>query len=323
MKAVAETLGVARSIFMKRLAGGPRARGPYAKAGGRGPAGQIRSLVDERPTYGYRRITALVNRELAGQGEPPVNHKRVFRIMKAAWAPARRAHAGRRPGRLHDGKVIVMRSNLRWCSDAFEFTCWNGEIVRLAFIIDAHDREIIAWRAVTGAGISGSDVRDMMLEAVETRFGALRTPHKVEWLTDNGTAYTAKDTRVFAAQLNLVPCFTPVASPERNGISEAFVKTFKRDYVRVNPVAGVPQRRSGRSPDGSRTTTRSILIQGSGCARPGSSDAPNNQPRCPPKRGQQHTALAGLALCRRQLWLGSDRHSRCGAGRRRRSFGPR
>jgi transposase InsO family protein len=79
-------------------------------------------------------------------------------------------------------------------------------------------------------------VRDMMLEAVETRFAALRSPHPLEWLTDNGSAYTAKETRDFATALNLVPCFTPVQSPESNGISEAFVKTFKRDYVRVNPL---------------------------------------------------------------------------------------
>jgi hypothetical protein len=32
-----------------------------------------------------------------------------------------------------------MRSNLRWCSDVFEITCWNGEIVRTVFVIDAHD----------------------------------------------------------------------------------------------------------------------------------------------------------------------------------------
>lgn len=53
-----------------------------------------------------------------------------------------------RPEHLHDGKVIVMRPNLRWCSDGFEFTCWNGDIVRGAFIIDVYDREIIAWRAI-------------------------------------------------------------------------------------------------------------------------------------------------------------------------------
>ena len=135
----------------------------------------VRRLVDERPTYGYRRITALANRELARTGEPAVNHKRVFRIMRQNGMLLAR-HTGRRSGRVHDGKVVVMRSNLRWCSDGFEITCWNGDIVRVAFIIDAHDREIIAWHAVAGSGISGSMVRDMMLEAVETRFAALRAP---------------------------------------------------------------------------------------------------------------------------------------------------
>ena len=32
-------------------------------------------------------------------------------------------------------------------SDGFEFNCWNGDVVRGAFIIDAHDREISSWRA--------------------------------------------------------------------------------------------------------------------------------------------------------------------------------
>ena len=32
-------------------------------------------------------------------------------------------HTGRRKGRIHDGKVMVMGSNLRWCSDGLEFTC--------------------------------------------------------------------------------------------------------------------------------------------------------------------------------------------------------
>ena len=128
---------------------------------------------------------------------------------------------------------MTIRSNLRWCSDGLEFTCWNGEVVQAAFIIDAHDREVIAWRGVANAGISGSDVRDIMLEAVETRFGGPRARSMVEMLTHNGSAYTARETRIFARQLGLKPCFTPVRSPQSNGISEAFVHTLKRDYVRV------------------------------------------------------------------------------------------
>ena len=42
----------------------------------------IRRLVDTRQTYGYRRITALLRRELAEDNQPRVNHKRVYRIMK-------------------------------------------------------------------------------------------------------------------------------------------------------------------------------------------------------------------------------------------------
>ena len=186
-------------------------------------------------------------------------------------------------GRSHEGKVIVLASNLRWCSDSLEFTCWNGEIVRAAFVMDAHDREIIAWKAVADAGISGSDVRDLMLEAVERRFGAIRAPHPVEWLSDNGSAYTAVETRRFAAQLGLVSCFTPVASPESNGMSEAFVKTLKRDYVRITPI---PDARPCliASPGGSRTTTRTTLTQRLECAHPASScGATPTAPRCPVK----------------------------------------
>ncbi len=235
MKAVAEVLGVARSNLIERLNGSAKPRRRYHKAQDAAVLPLVRRLVDARPTYGYRRIAALVNRQLAADGAAPANHKRIYRLMKAHGLLLEK-HSGRRPGRSHDGKVVVMRSNIRWCSDGFEFTCWNGEVVRGAFVLDAHDREVIAWQATAGAGISGSDIRDMMLKAVEKRFGAIRAPQPVEWLSDNGSPYTARDTRLFATQLNLVPCFTPVASPESNGMSEAFVRTLKRDYIRVSPL---------------------------------------------------------------------------------------
>jgi len=79
-------------------------------------------------------------------------------------------------------------------------------------------------------------IRDIMLEAVEQRFGTYRTPAILEMLTDNGSPHIAKDTQIFARQLGLKPCFTPVQSPQSNGISEAFVKTLKRDYVQVTPL---------------------------------------------------------------------------------------
>ena len=85
----------------------------------------VRLTHREGPT---RRIAALANRELGRTGEPVINHKRMFRIMRQNGMLLAR-HTGRRNGRLHDGKVVVMGSNLRWCSDGFEIACWNGDIL--------------------------------------------------------------------------------------------------------------------------------------------------------------------------------------------------
>jgi transposase InsO family protein len=60
-------------------------------------------------------------------------------------------------------------------------------------------------------------------------------PELVQWLSDNGSAYTAVETVDFATALNLVTCFTPIRSPESNSKCKTFVKTIKRDYVRMNP----------------------------------------------------------------------------------------
>ncbi len=260
MKIVAETLDVSRSNLHARLAGSGKPRRRYHKAQDAVVVPLIAALVAARSTYGYRRIAALLNRKLRAENAEPINHKRVYRIMRAQNLLLARRYT-ERPDRTHNGKVVTLRSNLRspmgsnqWrlparCSDGFEFTCWNGDVIRSAFIIDARDREIIAWCAVANAGISGSDVRDMMLAAVDARFGGHRAPHSVEMLSElpmiaplvratigDGSPYIARDTRIFTRQLGLKPCYTPVKSPQSNGISGAFVHTLKRDYVNVTPL---------------------------------------------------------------------------------------
>jgi transposase InsO family protein len=107
---------------------------------------------------------------------------------------------------------------------------WRYGSCRLC--LDCHDREVIGWLATT-SGISREMVRDMMVQCVERRFSCDRAPHRVQWLTENGSIFAAQKTIDIAVALNLEPCFTPVESPESNGMAEAFVKTFKRDYVRL------------------------------------------------------------------------------------------
>jgi hypothetical protein len=53
-----------------------------------------------------------------------------------------------------------------------------------------------------------------MIVCVERRFGTSKAPHLVEWLSDNGSAYIAKDTLDTATALSLQLCFT--SSARRN-----------------------------------------------------------------------------------------------------------
>ena len=143
-----------------------------------------------------------------------------------------RRHTGRPiDTRIHDGRIAVSESNRRWCSDGFEIACDNHERVRIAFALDCCDREAMSWIATT-SGISSDMVRDLMVEAIESRFDGGAVPTQpIEWLTDNGSPYIARDTRSFARAIGLEPVTTSIRSPQSNGMAEAFVKTFKRDYA--------------------------------------------------------------------------------------------
>ena len=82
MKAVAGSLGVSSSNLHDRQNGGTKPRRSYHKAQDAAVLPHIERLVAECPTYGCRRITAVLNGELKAEGLAPVNHKRVYRIMK-------------------------------------------------------------------------------------------------------------------------------------------------------------------------------------------------------------------------------------------------
>lgn len=83
-------------------------RGRYKREGDDEVPAAIRQLPDARPTYGCRRITALLNRARRASVAKSLNHKRIYRLMAqgqlllkrhtgAAWSP-RPAASSRRCG---------------------------------------------------------------------------------------------------------------------------------------------------------------------------------------------------------------------------------
>ncbi len=229
MRAVARALNVSRSNLIEKCEGrqGQQIK-RNTKAKDRELTERIKSLLKQKPSYGYKRITTLLKSQLKLEGLKNVNHKRVYRIMRGQGLLLEKPQ--HRPKRAHTGKIETLASNTRWCSDHFSIQCWNGDLVHVAFSLDTCDREAMKWVA-SSTGIDGQAIRNLMLETVEYRFGQPKVPGALQWLSDNGSCYVARETVAFGRELGFDVRTTPVRSPESNGMAEAFVKSFKRDYV--------------------------------------------------------------------------------------------
>jgi len=135
MKAIAKAFGVSRSNLLEQRRRQKASKTPTAterpevteveETAENGPLlARIRELVGERPSYGYRRVTALLNRERTER----VNPKRIYKIMRRNELLLERCTGDGR-GRKHDGVIVTLKPDLRWCSDSFEIRCWSGERV--------------------------------------------------------------------------------------------------------------------------------------------------------------------------------------------------
>jgi putative transposase len=111
MKTLAEVIGVSRANLSERLRERPQ---PPV---GRPPlpddelVAQIEAVIAELPTYGYRRVHAILKRQALAAGLKPANHKRVYRVMKVHGLLLDR-HTGS-VERRHDGRIAVDERNWR------------------------------------------------------------------------------------------------------------------------------------------------------------------------------------------------------------------
>ena len=180
MKAVADTLAVARSNLVEAARGQRRPRQPYRKARrvpvhlapARRRAPDLRLSPARRPAQSR----ASCPRRADGQ-----------RQARAPRPAGCRPHSPCRPTPPAGPAGPTTAPSWR----PARTSAGVSDHLRVLFAIDACDCEILGWHATT-AGISGEMVRDLMVTWVERRFGATRTANTVEWLSDNGSAYTGQ-----------------------------------------------------------------------------------------------------------------------------------
>jgi putative transposase len=134
MKTVAEVIGVSRANLAERLQERPQKRIGRLPLPDEELVAQIKAVIGILPTYGYRRIHAILERQAPAAGSKPPNRKRVYWGMGrpvACCSIVMLAVVERR----HDGRVAVDERNRRGSSDDFAFGCDNGERERVAFAL--------------------------------------------------------------------------------------------------------------------------------------------------------------------------------------------
>ena len=133
---VCQVLGVPRS----RLQPGRASRAPRRGEVEEVLAERVRRIIEELPTFGYRRIWAI----LRYRDGVRVNRKAVYRVLKLKGWFVHQRRLTPRP-RVRGRRSIAAASDSRWAMDVTHIDCGVNGWAHLAALIDCHDREIVGW----------------------------------------------------------------------------------------------------------------------------------------------------------------------------------
>ena len=173
---------------------------------------EITSLAAKYGRYGYRRITALLNRE-----GWRVNHKRVERIWRREGLKVPQKQPKRGRLWLNDGSCIRLMPEHKdhvWSYDFVKSRTEDGRAFRILTIIDEFTRECPAM--LVARRIPSQDVIDQLFQLFILR----GIPEYLR--SDNGTEFTARAIRKWLAKIGVKTLFIEPASPWENGYIESF-----------------------------------------------------------------------------------------------------
>jgi putative transposase len=188
-------------------------------------AGRLQRLIELYPTFGYRRLWALLR---FGAGLR-VNRKAVYRILKVkGWFVHQRV-ATPRP-RVQGRRSRAQRSDERWAMDVTHVPCGADGWGHLTAVIDCHDREVNGFEfALRGRA---KEAERALEEACLARFGTLRPPGPTPVVrSDNGLIFQSRRFRAACRDYRLRQEFITPYTPEQNGLIERFFRSLKEECV--------------------------------------------------------------------------------------------
>ena len=191
----------------------------------------VMALAADYPTYGYRRLTALLRR----QGWS-VNHKRVQRWMRelGLQRPVKR----RKARTTHSDHPFprypnLVRSQAATCPDAIwvadiTYVRLERDFVYLAVIMDVFTRAVRGWH------VSRSLDRQLTVTALRR---ALETQSPGIHHSDQGLQYACTNYTDLLKRHHVQISMAAVGKPEENGFAERLMRTIKEEEIDLSEYA--------------------------------------------------------------------------------------
>lgn len=192
---------------------------------------QIQRLALEFPSYGYRRITAQLQRDGI-----TVNHKRILRLMrednllclrKRRFIVTTDSAHGLPVYRNLVPTLTVNDINQLWLSD-ITYVRLQSEFIYLAVILDGFSRRCIGW--ALSRHLDASLTVAALQQALQQRSIAPGLVHH----SDRGVQYAALRYTDLLKAHGIQISMSRRGNPYDNAFAESFIKTLKSEEVHLN-----------------------------------------------------------------------------------------
>jgi len=225
---VCQVPAVSRSVARDREEKGKRRRLAVDEV----LAVRIQRLIAEFPTFGYRRLWAI----LRHRDGVVVNRKAVYRVLgRKGWFVHQRQVTPR--PRVQAKRSRAEGSDQRWALDVTHIDCGADGWGHLAAVIDCHDREIVGWEFSLRA--RAKEAERALESACIERFGTLRPEGRTPVVrSDNGLVFQSRRFRAACRDYRLRQEFIRPYTPEQNGMIERFFRSLKEECVWLRSFRG-------------------------------------------------------------------------------------
>ncbi|WP_374704001.1 IS3 family transposase [Corynebacterium aurimucosum] len=196
---------------------------------------------DEHGLYGAKRIAASLNDDT---DFPPINHKKVARIMKSmglkGFSKRRRCITTRRkPGHrvmpdLVGRKFTADRPNHVYVGDITYLPCKGGKNMYLATVIDVYSRKLVGHALADHMRVS------LVIEALSHARKVRGSLKGAIFHSDHGSVYTSQAFREHCAVLGVRQSMGAVGTSADNALAESFNASLKREVLRDRKVFDNP-----------------------------------------------------------------------------------